>query len=306
MQGSVIVRIIVTGITAIVPSAQDEDVTRLIAPKHMEMTEHHPMIPEHFAFIEVHSKNLVPGGRPEDFRYHHPADADDDHRVVFIVRSEEIKFGNTPANRTLVRNAAVPENGLAQAEGDEELTSTAYVLEMAQLCPSCKSIDNAYFDVLAHPDKVALRMDLVGGRKSVLPPRLEEVWHAEGSTIKQPLAQEVVYEFDVPACGQRLILSRVESPGAKPTEETIALHAPDGKPIDVLLGNAPLLSILRLDADFKGEHRDDHFALFYDMFTPAPAKRPVLKVLQGPGIAEPTAGPKDNCIPPELRPQDPL
>ena len=301
MQGSIIVRLIVTGITAMVPSDQDPNVTRLIALNHMEMTEHHSMIPEHFAFIEVHSRNLLPSNRKENFRYRLASEEDD--RVVFIVSSEEIKFANAPTNRTLVRNHIMPKKGLLQPEGEKESTSTAYVLDMTAICPRCKSIDSDYFDIHAHHDKVALRMDLVGGRESTRNVTVKEVWHARGTKLKQPLTQEVVYEFDVPANEQRLLLTRVPFPGGAPRETSIDLHSCDGEPIEVTIGNGPLLSILKLDAHFKGEHKDDHFALFYDMFKPAPWRRRVLKLV--PGKNDPVNGPKDNCIPPRLIRQDP-
>lgn len=304
MQASVIVQLVVTGIVAIVPSAKDGNVTRLIAPKHMEISAHHfPPIPEHFAFVEVHSKNLVPGAPRGSFRYHAQGDAPDDDRVVFVVKSGKVHFGNAPSNTTLTRNATVPQNGLEQPLGTNEKTSTVYELQLPLLCPWCQSIANEYFDVFANPDKVALRMDLIGGREAVRPIRkLNEIWHAEGSTIKQPLAQEVVFEYDIPGTEQQLILSEIGFVGDTPHVTTLRLQAPDGKPIEVTVGNAPLLSILRLDADFKGEHRDDHFALFYDMFTPSPQTRPVLHLVEG---GSDISGPKDNCIPPHTRAQDP-
>jgi hypothetical protein len=304
MQGSIIVQLVVTGIVAIVPSAKDVNVTRLIAPKHMEISAHHfPPIPEHFAFVEVHSKNLAPGGPKGSFRYHFNDDKPYDDRVVFIVNSAEVKFGNSPSNQTLIRNAIMPKNGLGAPKGDMEETSTAYELQLTELCPWCKSIHNDYFNLAAHPDKVALRMDLIGGTESVRVPDLREVWQAEGSTIKQPLAQKVVFEYVIPGSGQQLIVSEIPLPGDPPQDTTIGLlQDPDGEPIEVIVGNAPLLSILRLDANFKGAHHDDHFALFYDMFTPSPQTRPVLHLVPG---GSNISGPKDNCIPPHTRAQDP-
>src|SRR5205809_6293683 len=106
---SVVLQIIVTGICAIVPSAKDKDVTRLIAPNEMKLSSNHPKIPEHFAFIEVHAKNYREEGREPDFRYHNYADMNtapsssntgdpvqdkkpDDDRLVFILGSEEVEL----------------------------------------------------------------------------------------------------------------------------------------------------------------------------------------------------------------------
>jgi hypothetical protein len=112
----------------------------------------------------------------------------------------------------------------------------------------------------------------------------------------------VVFEYDVPGTEQQLVVREIPIPGDPPQETVIGLQAPDGEPIEVILGNAPLLSILRLDANFKGVHTDDHFALFYDMFTPPPQTRPVLRLVPG---GSNVSGPKDNCIPPHTRAQDP-
>jgi hypothetical protein len=251
----------------------------------------------------VHSKNLVPGSPRESFRFHFEGDAEGDDRVVFIVKSSKVHFGTVPSNATLTRNAVMPQGGLERPQGTGEKTSTLYELQLPLLCSWCQSIANEYFDVFANPDKVALRMDLTGGREAVRPIlKLDEIWHTEGSTIKQPLAQEVVFEYDVPGNEQQLVLSEIDFVGDTPRATTIGLQAPDGKPVEVVVGNAPLLSILRLDKDFKGEHSDDHFALFYDMFTPSPHTRPVLHLVPG---GQDVSGPKDNCIPPRVGAQDP-
>jgi hypothetical protein len=299
----IIIRLIVTGIVAIVPSAGDPNVTRLIVPKHMHITPDHPSIPEHYAYIEIHSKNFIPTDISPDFRYHNRSDADGDDRLIFILRSEEVKFGNAPSNTTLTRNVNAPANPLTTTQL-EELQSTFYKLRMSRLCPKCGPMKREYFDLAAHPDKVAARMDLRGGHESVNPPNLDEVWTAKGTDIEQPLTQEVVYEFKVPACGQRLLLSRVETPDVSARDAVIALHSPEGEPIDVYFGNAPLLSILRLDQDFRGAHRDDHFALIYDMFTTPPTPKPILQLKPNP--IDGVSGPGDNCIPPSTNPEPPL
>lgn len=298
LAASIVVRILITGIVAIVPSAKDKDLTRLIAPRHVHLDDrtHHPTIPDHFAYIEVLQDNYVESGsvRKPDFRFTNGAV----QRVVFLLKSEEVKLLSVPANTTLTRNTTVPTDPLAPVS-DVEKTSTFYKLHMSRLCPNCTTLVNDYFDVMKNPDKVSARMDLRGGHETVMPPNVKEVWHAKDSMIRQPLAQEVVYTFAMPAGDQRLQF--IEAPAfVGDTARTSEIRL-TGNPIEVRFGNAPLTSILRLDDDFKGEHRDDHFSLVYDMF-PAP-KRRILQLLCDP--VKPVSGPGDNCIPPTTDAQDP-
>ena len=300
MPATVLLQIIVTGIVAIVPSASDRDVTRLIAPNHIEMTDDRPMVPNHIAFIEVHKKNC-PACPVPDFSYHRSGDIDADERLVYTLNSQEVKLNPLPMN-TMLSDSTTPPLDILKPSG-AELLSTVYALKMVDICPTCLEVDDRYFSIssedLNHHRLVAGRMDLRGGRKSVRPPNVGEVWQAPGTKIKQPFSQEVVFGFDVPATGEDLVLT--DSTGLTKTI-SLQLFAGD-KSIDVRFGNGPLISILNLDAKLSGQHRDDHFALLYDIFSCIPPKHPTLQL--APISNPPTSGPKDNCIPPTTPPSDP-
>src|SRR4051812_27404318 len=94
-----ILRILVTGIVAIVPSHKDDNLTRLIAPNDVHMSRAHSTIPDHFAFLDIRAENYqyVKGERQPDFRYENPLDHGKTH-VVFLLRSEKVELEKMPSN----------------------------------------------------------------------------------------------------------------------------------------------------------------------------------------------------------------
>ena len=95
MSSSVILQIIVTGIVAIVPS-KDPNVTRLIAPNHMEMSDGHKMVPNHFAYLDVRRSNCRSCPRP-DFTFY-PANDNGREHLVYVLKSQRVSFGKLPSN----------------------------------------------------------------------------------------------------------------------------------------------------------------------------------------------------------------
>lgn len=307
MAAPIILRILVTGICAIVPSAKDKDVTRLIAPNAMHVSLTRPKIPQHFAFIEIHSKNYKeePGGRKPDIRYHLAGDLDTDDRIVFILQSEEIKLETAATNTILTTPSADKPANLGHPTASER-NSTFYELKMLEACPKCVNIKNEYFDVFKNPDQVALRMDLQGGRKSTESTNYEKFWTFAGSHVDQPLAQLAVFEYDIPSETERIKLKRA----GETDEKTIALVSFDGQSIDVTVGNEPLADILQFDTRKIGtgasstQHvRIDHFVLIYDMFVSKPKDPPLPELVSQRSLGVRTHG--DDCIPPEVGKQDP-
>src|SRR5439155_13494692 len=93
-----ILRILVTGIVAIVPSVKDNDVTRLIAPNNVHMSTAHGTVPDHYAFLDMPEANYkqVVNERYPDFRYENPRDGE--QHVVFLLRSEKVELESEPSN----------------------------------------------------------------------------------------------------------------------------------------------------------------------------------------------------------------
>lgn len=321
MNGEVIVNLIVTGIIAVVPSAKDKHLIRLIAPSAPQAAHHAQMdaaslaamkkinladcrkrlaacrqddgaVPPHFAYLDVKAQNVVPGERKEDFRYLDPED--DSVHLVFLLRSEKVEFANAHSNTDLVRAASDPA-----ATG-----SMVPVLEITKVCPGCRTIDERYFDILEHPGKSSMRMDFRGGTESVRQPTRRPVKIVGGGVLAPELVEELQYQFVVPACGQRLLLTR-KLPGATKPEKTasISLVSNDGQPIDVRLGNTPMHNIVRSISDAFPDAGGDHFALFYDMYTPSPADRPKLEYdfSKSGGVV----GSRVPCLVTQAVPQDP-
>jgi hypothetical protein len=295
---TVALRVIVTGIVAIVPSAKTPDLTRLIAPNAMMITPGTPNIPEHFAYVEIPLKNVASySGRSIDFRYHHPNDPDGEDRAVFVLRGEEVRFGITPSPKKLKDNDVKPDD-LTKPQTLDEKQSTVYELQMARHCTTCGPIDKDYFDVAHHPDKVAARLDLMGGSKRVNEPKTTEVWKLGGGD-QQPLAQEVFWDFSVDTTNGRQTILFTRYPDNHQSSITLK-----GKRIQMYFGNAPLRDIMRLDREFPAKyHTDDHFAVIYRAFTNVPANPPVLELVKPHQVA--ISGPDDNCVPPGTPAQDP-
>ncbi len=308
MPAPVVVQILVTGICAIIPSATDTNLTRVIAPNGMHMATLPSNVPQHFPFIEVHAKNLLAekGNRQPDFRYHHPNDQTGDDRAVFILGSEEITLETAPTNTTRTVNdtprgdEAIPANLTIP-----QRTTTQYELKVPVICGACGPIQNKYFDVSESArNDVALRMDLRGGRQSVTTPDFDKKFHfpdTNPSFPPQPVAQEIVFEFDVPAEIERIKLRRF----AGNTPSQIALFPPDRLPIQVTVGNAPVHDILNL-ASNEAEHlRDDHWALLFQMFTSPPSPLPIPQRFVPPTHTLHRRGLNDDCVPGGAGAQDP-
>jgi hypothetical protein len=299
MIADVVVSLILSGIIAVVPSAKNPNLTRLVGPKVAEATHGNMTVPEHFAYVEVHSKNLVMNGtdRPADFRYHSDADAPDDDRAVFILRSEELKFTKPNTNTKLTRNEKAP--GALKNPEPSETTSSAYMLSVNRLCADCARVANDYFDVAKNPDKVALRMDLTGGRVRANRVNVSHSWTATGTDIDQPFAERVAYDFDVP--GDTQSIKFIKTVGTKAEERTIRLRSRNGRPIEVVVGNSPFVNIIpRLEKDFL-RSGGDHFLAYYDMFAPMPAARPELVDHASNNVT----GPRTPCFQLILAAQDP-
>jgi hypothetical protein len=319
MNAEVIVNLIITGIIAVVPSAKDSDLIRLIAPSAQHASHHTQMdaaalaavkklnlaecrkqlagcrleegaVPPHFAYLDVDARNVVPGDRREDFRYVDPAD--DSVHLVFLLRSEKVEFANAHSNTKLVRAGADAASSSAGAS----------VLKITEVCPECRDIDERYFDILKHPDKSSMRMDFRGGTESVHQVAPRQVNVVGGTALAPKLVAELRYQFVVPACGQRLLLTRQLPGGQEPRTASISLVSNDGRPIDVRLGNTPMHNIVRSISDAFPEAGGDHFDLFYDMYTPSPAKRPKLAFDFSSGVV---VGSRVPCLVTQAPAQDP-
>jgi hypothetical protein len=305
MPAPTIVQIIVTGICAIIPSAKDKEVTRIIAPNGMHMAMLPQNVPQHFPFIEVREKNLLAedANRQRDFTYHNDADPPGVDRAVFILASEEIKLETAPTNTTKTVNDTPRGNETVPTSlSEEEKTTIRYQLNVPVVCSKCGPIRNEFFDVTEKArDNVALRMDLRGGRQRVTQPDFKKLWQfPQNAAFKpQPVAQEVVFAFDVPAEIERIKLRRFADDN--PTQ--IALFSPDGQPIDVTVGNAPVHDILNLASNEPQHQRDDHWALLYRMFKTPPPDLPLPTRVPTPIVSR--RGVNDDCIPGGAGSQDP-
>lgn len=316
LPATIILRILVTGVCAIVPSAADHNLTRLIAPAVTQCSTMSHGVPDHFAFIEVHEGNFKPSppdqhfkSRQPDLSYHNREDLPNEKRLVFILHSEEVKVSQQPTNLTLEQNAGKPANLLAPVDGTPEPTSTKYELLLENLCPTCGPIDDAFFDVARNPDKVAARLDLHGGRESVTPPNLNRVWHIDDKHPNQPLAQEVAYDFDLPQGVHELDLELTKfknkldvAAGTVDSQSRIHLVSTGDEPIEVTFGNAPLRDIINLDAGQPAKRRDDHIAVIADMLTSAPFDFPVPELVNRQTDVR---GINDDCVPIKPPKQDP-
>ncbi len=270
-------------------------------------TDHH--IPDHFAFVEISTKNFRAGDRLPDFRFHKAEDPDGEDRLIFLLQSEEISLETQPTNPKRTQNVLRPKTledpviDRAHTESSEG-HSTFYELKMLDACPKCGPIDNDYFDI-SHTDLVVLRMDLRGGRESTDSDttKFKKSWSFKGSVLEkepQPLAQIAVFEFDLPAAVERLVLTR----GDDKTVTHIDLFSPDGKAINVGLGNEPLRDILLIDTRIPQPETSfhNHFPLIYQMYTTIPRNPPLPELVKTSGQVR---GPGDDCIPPKPAPQDP-
>lgn len=290
----VIVRIMVTGVLAIVPSKSNPDLTRIIVPNLMQVADTHKGVPAHFAYLQVNSRNLdmdppetsppVKLTRPVKLKFHADKEPlDDNDQWVFALRSEEVSIDPPPANQTLKPKAAM--------EGD--LESTFYELKMEYLC-KCSPIAKEYFAPLsdANEAKIAARMDLIGGRESVDGVDPHEVWDLPGKDHDRSYAERVVYEFDVP--GETATL-KIKSISGTFTQITLK---PDPKVskgrIDVILGNAPVQAIVApLDNIVRSTHTEGHFKLLYEILQSRPWRRRVPKLKHT--NSTPVVGLHDNC-----------
>jgi hypothetical protein len=308
MPASIVVQILITGICAIIPSAADKNLTRVIAPNGMHMPTLPANVPQHFPFIEVHTRNLLSekGSRQPDFRYHNTADPTGDDRAVFILGSEEITLETAGTNTTkVVNDTPRGDDAHPTALTAAERTTTNYQLNVPAVCNTCGPVLNKYFDVSENGrNDVALRMDLHGGRQSVIQPDFDKKFHfpdTNPSFVPQPAAQEVVFEFDVPAEIERIKLRRF----AGDTPSQIALFSNDHQPIQVVVGNAPVHDILNLAANEPQHLRDDHWALMYQMFATPPSPLPIPQRFVAQSAPTHVRGTNDDCVPTEPRPQDP-
>lgn len=284
----VIVRIMVTGVLAIVPSKTDPNLTRIIVPNHMQAADEHKGAPAHFAYLLVHSRNVDTDinktNRPINLKFHSNDDPADDDRWVFVLRSETVKLEPEPTNLTLEKKAAM--------QSDKQ--STFYELKMEYLC-KCAPIAKEYFAPLSNENKskIAARMDLKGGRESVDGVEAREVWDLPGKDHDQPYAERVVYEFDVQAPA---ILKITDVAGlSKQITLKSDSDVSNGR-IDVILGNAPVQSIVApLDNMVRSIHTEGHFRLLYDLLQSRPWRRrvPKLKPMDHTDVV----GLHDNCKP---------
>src|SRR5258708_3913310 len=263
MLATVILRIIVTGIVAIVPSEKGPNLTRIIASYEVDAPARYRGIPEHFAFLDVPEENYVSiTAEPSPpFVYLNPEDRK--RHVVFLLDSETVELEKLPENTTLDENGPTPAKPYTNPTGAEK-TSTFYAIHMAKVCKQCK-IANDRFDVVAHPEKIAARMDLHGGREFVKMPHTKLVWKMAHCDVLQPMTNEVKFEFDVDA-SERLVLTPHGKGKYSGKTSYIALK---GNSIDVTIGNAPFRGIMLLDDGAPippGHIHDGHFALIYDTF----------------------------------------
>lgn len=297
MPASVILRIIVTGFVAIVPSAKNSDLTRLIVPNFVVPSAAHPHFPEHYAFIDLPKQNYVrEGSRRPDFSYRDPRD--NHEHVVFILHSETVELSKRPINRHLKVTDPPSLMNLVRPPAKRAI---GYAIHIEEVCSECSAIDNDYFDVVAHPKLVAARMDLYGGDESVEPPDMEQVWTFDGTKVKQPLADEVEFRYKV-APDEHLVLRR--------GKEVDAIHLA-GSDVKVTIGNTPLRSIMFLNTHDllpRPKQPGEHFAAFYELYYPTPKNQPIpepaseeRRVLRIRG----TLSVFDLCVPAVVNPQDP-
>jgi hypothetical protein len=318
MAAPIVLKILITGICAIVPSAKDKDLTRIIAPNAMKASMTNHEIPDHFAFVAVSTKNFRQVNRRPDFRFHDdkmPNVGEKEDQLIFIIQSEQIALKTAPTNTKRIRNVLQPKCPTAPHPDrmhpqTDESESTFYDLKLGQVCPKCGPLKKELFDVFKHPDLVALRMDLRGGRETTDKTKFTKVWEFKGSAVKKPLAQDAVFEFDVPANVERLNFKRA----GDEHETSIELFSPDGKPIEVTIGNEPLRDILLLDSKVPSEQPSFHvhFPLIYAMYQNKPKNAPLPQLVPDKvsqqcttSAAGAVRGPGDDCIPPSPEPQDP-
>jgi hypothetical protein len=312
MPAITVLEVIVTGVCALVPSASDRNLTRVVCPNatHMHMVaDGHAIVPEHVTFLEIPACSFVNKGREPDFT--HRRSGEDYDRHVFVLQSEEITLATPNMNTTAERNELVPVD-LSKPGLGEARYSTIYEIDMAKVCPDCGPIDDDFFDLATHPHRTAARMDLRGGRERTSKATLYgRTWRVPGTALKQPFAQEIVYELDLPqdTTQQTLHLRRYSTTGPQDDPSLLsqiglapATTGISGCPMEVTLGSAPLWDLLVAKKIHRHLRRDHHFDLVYELYEVPPEKRPLpeivpdqVDVLQGGG----------DCIPPRFPPQDP-
>lgn len=285
-------RLTVTGIVAIVPSASDEDLTRIIIPNHTQTNKKHRGVPEHYAFLQVATRNVNPDASDRNPHFKFTKFLGDE-QCVYLLNSEEVSFETQPTNTKLIKNKKQPKL-LKKPSTDEEQQSTVYELQMEWLCPKCPPIAEKYFSI-ANTDDVAARMDLRGGRESVGGVNALHIWDLPGKKHDQPLAAHVVYEFVIPQETAALLITDSE----QNVSRIVLTPDPNGE-VEVTLGNGPLIAILELDRLHAGAHSEEHLKLIYDLFEPRPKICPVPKLKSKYYV-----GYHDNCKPPIIKPQDP-
>jgi len=299
MLHSIVLRVLVTGIVAVVPSKSHPNLTRLIAPNEVATRASHPGIPEHFAFLEVHEKNIDPRSTRQPDFYVVQGDAlglsTPQKLAVYILQEEEVSLQTKPQNTTLRPNTLTPKHPTRPTS--DELKSTFYELQMSYLCPQCPPISNEYF-AINKKHTVAARMDLRGGRESVRGVKVTEVWDLPGTDHDQPYAEFIAYDFDVTQPKARISIKN--SAGNVSTIVLKSAKAVTNGDINLTFGSAPLMPILGLDRSLVSPHSEDHLALLYDLYNDDKIERvvPVLKTNL-------FVGEHDNCKGGKFPPQDP-
>jgi hypothetical protein len=275
----ILVQILITGIVAVVPSKNDDNLTRIVVPNGATANERHRHIPEHYAFLDIPAENYVPvtGERLPSFRYPNSHDGFNEH-VVFLLGGEVVDFEKKPDNSDNHTVDKTPLPACLTKPNEKEKTSIFYALDMSRVCTKCK-VAKDLFDI-KNTDKVAARMDLYGGHEHVGDTKFEMVWDLARSSphLKQPLTSEIVFDYYVSLDSDKNERERLKitRPGFVDRVSYITLQASPrqpGSPIPVTIGNSPLSGIMYLKEGAhvaQGVHHDEHFALIYDAFDHKP------------------------------------
>jgi hypothetical protein len=293
MFDAILLRVLVTGIVAVVPSNSDPNMTRLIAPNEEHADMRFSGMPQHFAFLRVPAENVdADKSTPPDLKFQ---GHDDDEPFkprdyyVYLLRSDEVSLEKSPDNLQLAQVRPSPQ----------DKHSTYYELQMKYLCPHCPPIADAYFH-LENEKKVAARMDLTGGREGVRGVRAQR-YDLPGTANDHAYAEKIAYDFDVSDSTETIVIKNLDG---KTTRSVVVKSASSvaGGDVEVLFGNVPLVPMLQLDRFYGGSHSEEHFKLMYDVY----GRRNIQRVIPQPIYARGFYGPHDNCTGGHFPAQDPI
>lgn len=292
MFDAILLRVLVTGIVAVVPSQSEPNLTRLIAPNEEHADMRFSGMPQHFAFLRVPAENVdTDKSTPPDITFQGHDDDDpftSRDYYVYLLRSDEVSLEKPPDNLQLAAISTSPQ----------DKHSTYYELQMAYLC-DCPPIADAYFHI-ENKQKVAARMDLTGGREGVRGVRRER-YDLPGRKNDHEYAEKISYDFDVSGSTETIALKNVDGK----TKRTIVVKSAAsiaGGEVEVLFGNVPLVPMLQLDQFYGGSHSEEHFKLMYDVY----GRRNIQRVIPRPMPNRHFYGPHDNCTGGHFPAQDPI